>query len=335
MIFFSAIWDEILNFFKIRELLKVVKLNDFSSFLTPLAILNVLRTAVPLLLVIEILRNIFYRTFKKADYKVPLLTYTFNAVIERMVSLSVLLITLGFFQRFKLFSTSFTWYWFLYGYIIFELANFIHHYLAHKVRLLWCLHSTHHFPETMNIAVGYNRFVLERPYIDFIRAAICMLLGVNTEIFFFILLIDAAWGLFLHVGEEILPDGRLGLIHNLVFTPSHHRVHHGKNPLYMDRNFGVFLNIWDRVFHTYQSEKKDLKIEYGITREAKPYSFIDANFGEIRLLMNDIRSAPGVKNKILYILMPPGWSHTGIIKTAKKMRSDYLQKSESEAKNNG
>ncbi len=325
MSFLSAVWDEILNFFNVRELLKVVRLNDFSSFLTPLAILTVLRTAAPLLLFIEILRNAFYKKFRTADYKVPFLTYIFNAVVGRMISLSVILFSIGFFQRFKLLFTSFTWYWFAYAYVIYELANFTHHYLAHKIRLLWCLHSTHHFPDTINIAVGYNRFFLEQPYIDFVKTSVCMVLGVEPAIYFVIILIDAVWGLFLHIGEEILPDGHLGVIQKIVFTPSHHRVHHAKNPLYMDRNFCVLLNVWDRIFGTYQPEKKEIKVEYGITRNAKPHSFIDANFGEIRLLIKDIRSAPGIKNKLLYIVMPPGWSHTGIIKTAKKMRSDFLK----------
>ena len=324
MSFLSAIWDEILNFFNVRELLKVVRLNDFSSFLTPMAILTILRTAAPLLLFVEILRNAVFKKFRKADYKIPFFTYVFNAVVGRMISLSVILFSIGFFQRFKLFSTSFTWYWFAYAYVIYELANFTHHYFAHKVRLLWCLHSTHHFPDTINIAVGYNRFFLEQPYIDFVKAAICMVLGVEPKIYFLIILIDAVWGLFLHIGEGILPDGRLGVIQSIVFTPSHHRVHHAKNPLYMDRNFSVLLNVWDRIFGTYQPEKKEIRIEYGITRDAKPHSFMDANFGEIRLLIKDIRSAPGIKNKLLYIVMPPGWSHTGVIKTAKKMRSDFL-----------
>jgi hypothetical protein len=93
----------------------------------------------------------------------------------------------------------------------------------------------------------------------------------------------------------------------------------------MDTNFCNLLNIWDKVFGTYQKEEKAVPMEYGITREMKPNSFVDAYFGEIGALVKDVRRAPGLKNKLLYIVMPPGWSHTGEHKTAGKVRKEYLE----------
>jgi hypothetical protein len=92
----------------------------------------------------------------------------------------------------------------------------------------------------------------------------------------------------------------------------------------MDTNFCNLLNIWDKLFKTYEPERKDIPIEYGITREMNPNSFIDVNFGEIGALWKDVRSAPGLKNKLLYFIMPPGWSHTGEHKTAKIARKKFL-----------
>ena len=60
--------------------------------------------------------------------------------------------------------------------------------------------------------------------------------------------VDGLWGGFIHVGEHMLKDGRLGVAGKYILTPSHHRVHHARNPLYMDTNFCNLLNIWDRVF---------------------------------------------------------------------------------------
>jgi len=110
-----------------------------------------------------------------------------------------------------------------------------------------------------------------------------------------------------------------------ILTPSHHRVHHAKNPLYMDTNFCNLLNIWDRVFGTYQEEKDEVKIEYGITREMDSGNFMDVYFGEFVALFNDVKKAPGIKNKLLYIVMPPGWCHTGDHKTSKRTRAAYLK----------
>jgi Fatty acid hydroxylase superfamily len=96
------------------------------------------------------------------------------------------------------------WYGLIYGYIVWELGHFIYHYLAHKVRLLWCLHSTHHAPENLNIFVSYSHFVLEQPYADIVRTSICILLGLSPPLLILIMSIDAFWGRFIHVGENIL-----------------------------------------------------------------------------------------------------------------------------------
>jgi hypothetical protein len=137
--------------------------------------------------------------------------------------------------------------------------------------------------------------------------------------------IDGTWGAFIHAGENVLKDGRLGFLNRYVLTPSHHRVHHAKNPLYMDTNFCNLLNIWDRVFGTFQPERNDVPVQYGITRKINPNNFLDVYFGEIVYLIKDIKNAPGIKNKLLYIVMPPGWSHTGDHKTAKLVRNEFLK----------
>jgi hypothetical protein len=122
-----------------------------------------------------------------------------------------------------------------------------------------------------------------------------------------------------------LKNGRLGPLNKFILTPSHHRVHHAKNPLYIDTNFCNLLNIWDRVFKTYQKEETGTEIEYGITRTINTRNFLDVYFGEFYYLWLDIRRAPGLKNKFLYIFMPPGWSHMGNHKTASVVRRDFLK----------
>nr|MBA4168158.1 sterol desaturase family protein [Chitinophagaceae bacterium] len=213
----------------------------------------------------------------------------------------------------------------IYGYIVWEFAHFIYHFLGHKVRLFWCLHSTHHAPQNMNLFVTFSHFFLEAPYADVIRTTICILLGVNPPLLFLIMFIDGFWGAFIHVGENVIKDGRLGFLNNIILTPSHHRVHHAKNPQYMDTNFCNLLSIWDRVFKTFQYEQVKETPIYGITRKMNPRNFMDVYFGELAALARDVWHAPGIKNKFLYVFMPPGWSHTGAHSTAKQVRNEYLQ----------
>ncbi|HLK27294.1 MAG TPA: sterol desaturase family protein, partial [Puia sp.] len=137
------------------------------------------------------------------------------------------------------------------------------------------------------------------------------------------------WGSFIHVGENILKDGRMGFLNRIILTPSHHRVHHARNPIYMDTNFCNLLSIWDRAFGTFINEKKEMPIEYGISRKMNPNSFWDVYFGEIVALGRDMKNAPGIKNKFLYMIMPPGWNHTGEHKTASIVKKEFLEKSKS------
>jgi hypothetical protein len=143
--------------------------------------------------------------------------------------------------------------------------------------------------------------------------------------------IDGTWGAFIHVGENIIKDGRLGFLNNIILTPSHHRVHHAKNPQYLDTNFCNLLNIWDKVFKTYKVEERETNPVYGITRKMNPNNFMDVYFGEIVALWKDVRKAPGIKNKLLYIIMPPGWSHTGDHSTATVVRAKFDESHEDRA----
>ncbi len=316
--------NEVKSFFGISGLIEMYKTGDYSKLLTFDGILTVLGPVIPLILVLEILRAVFYKRFKVEDYKIPFFIFVFNRFISRFISIAAVAFCIGLFEQFAIFKTTFTWYWFIYGYIIWELAHFVYHYLGHKVRLFWCLHSTHHAPQEMNLFVTYAHFFLEAPYADVIRTTICILLGVNAPMLFLIMFIDGFWGAFIHVGENIIKDGRLGFLNNIILTPSHHRVHHAKNPAYMDTNFCNLLNIWDKVFKTYKVEDRKEHPVYGITREMNPNSFVDVYFGELYALCKDVIKAPGIKNKFLYIVMPPGWSHTGHHKTAKIVKREYL-----------
>jgi sterol desaturase/sphingolipid hydroxylase (fatty acid hydroxylase superfamily) len=326
---FQILYDELISFFGIGHWLKMFETGDYRSLRTFDGILSAIGPLIPLILVIEITRAVIYKRFKIEDYKIPFFILVFNRFISRFISIAVVSFCISVFEQYSIMKTSFTWYWFIYGYIVWELAHFVYHYLGHKVRLLWCLHSTHHAPEQMNLSITFAHFFLEAPYADLIRTSICILLGLNPPLLFFIMFIDGTWGAFIHAGENILKDGRMGFLNRIILTPSHHRVHHARNPLYMDTNFCNLLNIWDRILGTFQYEKEDTIPEYGITRRINPNNFLDVYFGEFVALAKDIAHAPGIKNKCLYIVMPPGWSHAGEHKTAKKIRDKFLNGEES------
>jgi len=325
MHFFHILYDELIGFLGISQLIETFKTGNYSSLLTLNGLFSTISPLMPLLLLIEIARALVYKKFKVSEYKIPFLIYIVNRFVSRYISITAVAFCIGLFEKYGLIKTTFTWYWLIYGYVIWEFSHFIYHYLGHKVRLFWCLHSTHHAPENMNLSISYAHFFLEAPYADVIRTSVCILLGVNPPLLFLIMFIDGTWGAFIHIGENVLRDGRLGFMNRWILTPSHHRIHHARNPLYMDTNFCNLLNIWDRIFGTLQPEQIQIPPEYGITRKINSQNFLDVYFGEFYYLFKDVAHAPGIRNKFFYIFMPPGWSHTGNHKTAKLIRKHYLK----------
>ena len=320
----NSLWNEIVGFFGIRQFFEILTAGAFDKFLTYEGVVALIIPIIPLLIVLELILGLVYKKPQTKVYKVIFLTYLFNRIVGRFIALGVVASCIGFFEPIALFKISNTWYGFVFGYIVWEFAHFIYHFLAHKVRLLWCLHATHHAPEEMNLSVTHAHFFLEAPYADLIRSSICIFLGVPPTLLFTIMFIDGTYGAFIHVGENLIKDARFGFLNKFILTPSHHRVHHAKNPLYIDTNYCNLLNFWDRIFGTYQEEDPNLHIQYGVTRPIRSGNFWDVYFGELINLAKDVIKAPGIINKLKYIFFPPGWSHTGVQKTAKSIRAEYL-----------
>ena len=322
----KSLWNEIVGFFGVNQFIELIQQKDYSIFLTYEGIVALIVPIIPFLIFLELLLGFVYKKPQTKVYKVIFLIYLFNRIVGRFISIGMVAFCIGALQRYALVETSMKWYWFLYGYVVWEFAHFIYHFLAHKVRLFWCLHATHHSPEEMNLSVTHAHFFLEAPYADFIRTSICILLGVEPILLFTIMFIDGTYGAFIHVGENLIKDARFGFLNKFILTPSHHRVHHARNPLYLDTNYCNLLNIWDRIFGTYQEEDPNLEIDYGITRPINSGNFIEVYFGEIIHLGKDVINAPGLLNKLKYIFYPPGWSHQTGYQTAKMIRNTYLER---------
>jgi sterol desaturase/sphingolipid hydroxylase (fatty acid hydroxylase superfamily) len=321
---FQILFEEAWRFLQVSQALALLQSGDLSALTTYDGLRAVIRPAIPLLLIFEAVLGLIYRKPQSKVYRVNFLIYVCNRFIGRFISFGMVLFCIGLFQRYAPLQVSLSWFGFIYAYLVWELGHFLYHYLAHKVRLLWCLHSTHHAPEDMNLSVTHAHFFLEAPYADTIRTTVCILLGVQPELLFLIMFIDGTYGAFIHIGDNLVKDARFGVLNKIMLTPSHHRVHHARNPLYIDTNFCNLLNVWDRIFGTYQEEDRSLTIDYGINRKMNSGSFLDVYFGEFVALGRDLRAASGLKNKLLYLLMPPGWHPGGEHHTAAVVREQYL-----------
>ncbi|MEH6582937.1 MAG: sterol desaturase family protein [Halioglobus sp.] len=213
------------------------------------------------------------------------------------------------------FSLGNEWYIWPLAFLIYEFWYWVQHFLAHKVRMLWCIHSPHHAPDTINMAVGFNHHILEIPYMGFFLGFVPALCGVPLEMIVAINILDMFWGSMLHASPRAISK-RYGPLEYFMQTPSYHRAHHAQNLRYMDTNYNSITLFWDWAMGTLQPLRDEEPVVYGITRDVDVESWRDVQFGEMVLLWHDVKAAPGLKNKLGYLLRPPGWSHTGDHKMA-------------------
>ncbi len=199
------------------------------------------------------------------------------------------------------------------------------HRMDHVCRLFWATHVTHHSSPQFNLTVGFRSSVMEPLYrfLYFIPIALCGFRPIDIA---FIYAATQIWGILVHT-EKI---GKLGWLEYFLVTPSHHRVHHGSNVKYLDKNMGMFLIIWDKLFGTFQPEltaESYQPIRYGLTKPLEkedPYHIV---FHEWISIGRDI-SQKGLRfrDRWNYLFGPPGWSHDGSTHT-----SDELRKMEANA----
>jgi sterol desaturase/sphingolipid hydroxylase (fatty acid hydroxylase superfamily) len=189
------------------------------------------------------------------------------------------------------------------------------HRWHHEIRILWAAHVNHHSSEYFNLSTALRQPLLT-PITGPIFWAPLALVGYPPVMILTAQAISLVYQFWLHT-EAVKRLGPLEWIFN---TPSHHRVHHGKNVEYLDRNHAGVLIIWDRMFGTFARE--EARVHYGLTKDIHTFNFWKVGFHEIGAIARDIRRAPTLTAKLGYMLAPPGWSHDGSTLTARQLQRD-------------
>ena len=191
------------------------------------------------------------------------------------------------------------WVWIV-AFVCSDFAYYWAHRLSHQVNLLWVGHSVHHQSEDYNLGVALRQSVLQKILLMLVYWPLAAL-GFPPAVFLTCMAINLLYQFWIHT-ELIQQMGPLEWVMN---TPSHHRVHHGRNPEYIDRNHaGVFI-VWDRMFGTFQKER--VKPTYGVTRPTDSFNPVYAQWKPVSDLWQDLRTIPGLWDKLRFLLSPPGW----------------------------
>ena len=241
-------------------------------------------------------------------------------LLFRAVSLSVL----AFAGQFAFGSIHTAWLYWIALVIGEDFMFYWLHRIDHYCRFFWATHVTHHSCEKLNLTVGFRSSVFEPLYrfIYFIPLALC---GFKAIDIVFIYSATQIWGILVHT--EYVKS--LGPLEWILTTPSHHRVHHASNTLYLDKNLGMLLIIWDRMFGTFQKElpaNTYEPIRYGLTTNLTSHHPLHVIFHEWVAIVKDLRRAPNAHAAYMYIFGPPGWSHDGSRHTSAQLRKAYFDK---------
>ena len=183
-------------------------------------------------------------------------------------------------------------------FILIDFVFYIYHRLSHRVRFLWAIHMSHHSSEEMNFAVSMRQAWLG-PVSKIPFFIVLPILGLDPTIIAVAGVISTLWGVVGHT--QIV--GKLGPLEWILNTPSHHRVHHGANTEYIDKNYGNLLIIWDRMFGTFEPEKA--KVKYGLVNNVNTFNPMKITFMGWQSMMSDIKKAKNYKEVFSTIFGPP------------------------------
>lgn len=188
--------------------------------------------------------------------------------------------------------------WFIVGLLLNDLIFYWYHRISHTTRFFWALHVAHHSSEKMNITTAMRGNFLNNLFHAIFWIPM-LLLGFPPVI---VIMTDAFsyfYQLWLHT--KVIP--KLGPIEWILNTPSHHRVHHGSNPRYIDKNYAAVFIIWDRLFGTFEEEHEEVR--YGITKPLHTYHPFKIAFHEFGDMYRDASKLKGWRAKLRELFRKP------------------------------
>lgn len=204
-----------------------------------------------------------------------------------------------------------------------DLAFYWLHRIDHHSRFFWAVHVTHHSSEHFNLTTGFRSSVFQ-PLYRFVYFVPLILVGFSPLDIFLMYSVTQIYGILVHT--QFID--KMGILEYILVTPSHHRVHHASNVPYLDKNLGMCLIIWDKLFGTFAPEDPAEPVRYGLHKNLDDSQRTPLNivFHEWKNIARDVQKPVSLMDKLRYMFAPPGWSHDGSTQTAEELRKDYKHK---------
>ncbi len=238
--------------------------------------------------------------YKRADSLCTTGLLTGNIIVA--FSIKGLILALHFylyqFKVIELASILPLWAMWVLTFIMIDLVFYVYHRMSHRIRFLWAIHLSHHSSEEMNFAVSFRQAwfgpISKVPFF-----MVLPLIGLDPTIIAVAGVISTLWGIVGHT--QII--GKLGPIEWFFNTPSHHRVHHGSNKQYIDKNYGNLLIIWDRLFGTFEAEKES--VSFGLVKNVNTFNPMKITFMIWSDMYHEIKNSKNFSHALRLFFGPP------------------------------
>lgn len=282
---------------------------------------DLIQYAIPgfvLLLVAEVIVTaIQHKDYYDTKDTASSLTMGIGNVVVGFVGKALVFGTYSLVYQFRVFTIDMTQWW-AWAVLFFadDFSYYWFHRISHSSRYFWASHVVHHSSMKYNLGTALRQtwtgnlsgafiFWIWLPLVGFSPVAVMTMQSIS--------LLYQFWIHTEHINKFPAP------IEFIFNTPSHHRVHHGSDLTYLDKNHAGVLIIWDRLFGTFEPEKQ--RPTYGLTTNVNSHNPVRIAFHEWVAIGQDVRKAPSMKVALGYIFGPPGWSHDGSRKTTRQLRT--------------
>ncbi len=192
------------------------------------------------------------------------------------------------------------WVW-ISCFLLYDFAYYWKHRLGHEVALFWGSHVAHHQSEDFNLSTALRQTSID--FYGFLFYLPFFFLGFPAEILFTVVSLNLIYQFWVHT--EHVP--KLGPFEWIFVSPSNHRVHHGRNKVYVDKNYGGVFILWDRIFGSFQEELAEEPVAFGLRKPLNSWNPVWANVHVYWRLILDFYAMPGALNKLKLLFKPPGW----------------------------
>ena len=211
---------------------------------------------------------------------------------------------LAWLHRFAIFQIGYQWWAWVLLFFGDEFSYYWFHRVSDECRFFWASHVVHHSSQRYNLSTALRQ-TWTGTFTSFIFWMWLPIIGFAPVMIMTMKAISLLYQFWIHT--ELVHS--MGPLEDVLNTPSHHRVHHGANPRYIDRNHGGTLIIWDKLFGTFEPENPADPPRFGLTHNIGTYNPVRIAFHEWVQMFRDVWTAPGWGNKLRYIFGNPGWRH--------------------------